>query len=117
MEAQSLGSIPWPTIDASLADLPIRVIVPIIVVEELDDLLHDRDADRKKKAREARRFMRSVHPGNKPPEPAPLPDNPNVTLEVLVDSDWRNRRSNNDAEIIDQALQVHRMTGRSAVGL
>jgi hypothetical protein len=38
---------------------------------------------------------------------------PLVTLELLVDSDWRRRRANNDAEIADQALDLHRITGRA----
>jgi hypothetical protein len=106
MEAEPLGTIDWPS------PAPIRLIVPILVVEELDNLLHDRDAARRKKARDARRVLMAVHPGNKPTEPEPLPGMlPLITLEVLVDNDWRQRRANNDAEIVDQALDLHRITG------
>jgi hypothetical protein len=31
---------------------------------------------------------------------------------VLLDGDWHQRRPNNDAEIIDQALSVRHMTGK-----
>jgi hypothetical protein len=31
---------------------------------------------------------------------------------VLLDGDWHQRRPNNDAEIIDQALSVREMTGK-----
>ena len=51
MEAEPLGTIDWPS------PAPVRLIVPILVVEELDDLLHDRDAARRKKARDARRVL------------------------------------------------------------
>jgi hypothetical protein len=106
MEAEPLATIDWPS------PAPVRLIVPILVVEELDNLLHDRDAARRKKARDARRVLLAVHPGNKPTEPAPLPGMlPLITLEVLVDNDWRQRRANNDAEIVDQALDLHRITG------
>jgi hypothetical protein len=51
-------------------------------------------------------------PATSPTEPAPLPGMlPLITLEVLVDNDWRQRRANNDAEIVDQALDLHRITG------
>lgn len=108
MEAEPLGTIDWPS------PAPVRLIVPILVVEELDNLLHDRDAARRKKARDARRVLMGVHPGNKPTEPAPLPGMlPLITLEMLVDNDWHMRRGNNDAEIVDQALDLHRLTGRA----
>jgi predicted ribonuclease YlaK len=88
--------------------------VPILVVEELDDLLHDRSGDRKLKARNATRALRDLH-HDKPTEPAPLPGPPGVTIEVLLDGDWHQRRPNNDAEIIDQALSVQDMTGKPTV--
>jgi hypothetical protein len=89
----------------------IRLIVPILVIEELDDLLHNRNGDRRLKARNATRALRDLHHA-RPTEPAALPAQPGVTIEVLLDGDWHQRRPNNDAEIIDQALSVREMTGR-----
>jgi hypothetical protein len=34
---------------------------------------------------------------------------------VLLASDWHQRRPNNDAEIIDQALQVRDLTGKTTL--
>jgi predicted ribonuclease YlaK len=75
----------WHSVHESMAVGSIRLIVPIIVIEELDEKLHDRDADRRKRARDAIRSLRSVHKTNRPTERAPLPDKPDVTLEILMD--------------------------------
>jgi predicted ribonuclease YlaK len=87
------------------------LIVPILVVEELDDLLHDRDGERRRKARAATRTLRDFH-GFKPTEPAALTGQTDVTIEVMLDGDWHQRRPNNDAEIIDQALEIGELTGQ-----
>jgi PIN domain-containing protein len=113
MEALPLSAITWPDLVGAANAGQIRVIVPILVVEELDELLHDRDAKRRDKARHARRFLWSLHSGTRPTEPSRLPDNQAITLEVAVDRSWRERSSDNDAEIIEQALQVYRLTGRA----
>jgi hypothetical protein len=34
-----------------------------------------------------------------------------VSAEVLLDCGWHQRQSNNDDEIIDQAVAVHELTG------
>ena len=52
MEGGRFTEVSWSSADASLATGQIRLIVPILVVEELDDLLDDRRGDRKQKARE-----------------------------------------------------------------
>ena len=101
----------WHSADPSLAEGGIRLIVPILVVEELDDLLHDRDGERRRRARAATRSLRELH-GFKPTEPAALTAQPDVTIEVLLDGDWHQRRPNNDGEIIDQAVQVSDLTGQ-----
>jgi hypothetical protein len=101
----------WHSVHESMSVGSIRLIVPIIVIEELDEKLHDRDADRRKRARDAIRSLRSVHRTNRPTERAPLPDKPGVTLEILMDELSHRRQPNNDAEIIDQALQLHQLTG------
>ena len=101
----------WRPIHDSMSVGAIRLIVPIIAIEELDEKLHDRDAERRKRARDAVRSLRSVHKTNRPTERAPLPDQPDVTLEILMEELSHKRLLNNDAEIIDQALQLHQLTG------
>jgi PIN domain len=110
MEGEPFRTFRWCALSPALASGPIRLIVPILVIEELDDLLHDRKGDRREKARAATRELWQLH-GTSPTDPAPLPGQADVTIEVLLDGDWHQRRPNNDAEIIDQALQVHQLTG------
>jgi len=111
MEGEPLVSFDWHSLDPSLAAKPVRLVVPILVVEELDDLLHDRQAERRQKARAATRTLLQLHQ-TRPTEPAVLPSQPDVTIEVMLDGDWHERRPNNDAEIIDQALALHELTGK-----
>jgi PIN domain len=102
---------PWHTAHPEMATGQIRLIVPIIVVEQLDELLHNRDGERKRKARDAVRALLSVHKTSKPTERAPLPGKPEVTLEIMVDEPWHKRLPVDDAEIIDQASRLHQITG------
>jgi hypothetical protein len=53
--------VPWSNADASLATGQIRLIVPILTVEELDELLHDRRGDRKRRARTVTRGLIPGH--------------------------------------------------------
>ena len=50
-----------------------------------------------------------------PAEPALLPGWPDVTIEVLLDDGWDERRPNNDAEIIDQAVAIKDLTGQPVI--
>lgn len=115
MEAEPFATLDWHGVHPVLSGIPIRLVVPILVIEELDDLLHDRNAERRQKARAATRALRELHK-TKPTEPAVLTEQPPgqqpVTIEVLMDGDWHQRRPNNDAEIIDQALMLQDLIGR-----
>ncbi|MGH3280992.1 MAG: PIN domain-containing protein [Trebonia sp.] len=114
MEGEPFLTFGWHALDPALASEPVRLILPILVIEELDDLLHDRNGDRRQKARAATRELWQLH-GARPTDPAPLPGQADVTIEVLLDGDWHQRRPSNDAEIIDQALQVHELTGNATL--
>jgi hypothetical protein len=50
MEGMPFRAFPWPaTVPEIAAEVPgphVRLIIPILVVEELDELMHHRDADR-----------------------------------------------------------------------
>jgi hypothetical protein len=101
----------WP----SKLGLPgnVRLVIPILVVEELDKLKDrsrtTRAGDRARRvARRLRELCAAVPPGH----PAALPMRPTVSIEVLVDDEWHARRPNNDGEIIDQALLVRDLTGQ-----
>jgi hypothetical protein len=81
-----------------------------VVVGELDDLLHDRDGDRRQKARAATRILWRLH-GSKPTEPAALLGKPDVTVEVLVPGSDHVPMADEDGEVIDQTAAVAEMTG------
>ncbi len=91
----------------------IRIVIPILVIEELDRL-KDRERTTKvgERARKVIKCLRDLHAGVQPGLPASIPKRNNVTIEVLLDSDWHQRRPNNDGEIIDQALHIQEMTGQ-----
>jgi hypothetical protein len=102
--------IDWPTM---LGVGPqVRLVVPILVVEELDGL-KDRERTSKNgdRARRVVQRLRDLFADVPPGQPAHLPKCTTVTIEILLDSDWHQRRPNHDGEIIDQALLVQDMTG------
>jgi hypothetical protein len=117
MEGPPFTSFDWaailPPLPAEVAALGPhqRLIVPILVIEELDNLMHDRDGGRRQRARETFRSLWELH-GPQPAAPASLPDQLATTIEVMLDGDWHRRRPSNDAEIIDQAVAVRQLTGR-----
>src|SRR5262249_19170020 len=92
----------------------VRLIVPVLVIEELDELKRDRDGARRQKARGVFRSLWGLH-GHAPTESVPLPEQSGVTIEVMLDGGWHQRRLNNDSEIIDQAVQVGELTGKPAI--
>lgn len=92
----------------------VRLVVPILVVEELDGI-KDRDGFGRagKRARKVLKRLREVSGQVSPGEPAPVRSG--VTVEVLVDDDWHQRRPNHDGEIIHQALALQAATGCQVV--
>jgi predicted ribonuclease YlaK len=89
------------------------LVVPVLVVEELDRL-KDREraskaADRSKRVlKRLRELCGAVSLGH----PAPIPTRVGTTIEVLVDDDWHERRPNNDDEIIHQVQYIGALTGK-----
>lgn len=100
--------VDWST----LLDIPphIRIVIPIVVVEELDELKdlerRNRAGDRSRRVLRRLRDLGSAHAG----QAVPIRDK--VTVEVLLDDDWHQRRPNHDGEIIDQAKRLTAATGR-----
>lgn len=109
MEGPLFTRFSWHDLDGIAPGSSIRLIVPAVVLEELDDLKRHRDGRQKTKARQVLAALWDLHKP-KPAEPAPLPEQPDVTIEVLLDDDWHQRRPNNDGEIIDQAVMVGELT-------
>lgn len=90
---------------------PVRLIIPILVVEELDRL---KDSERTTKAGDkARRVLKVLRELCRTLDPAvPAPVRTGTTVEVFLDDDWHLRRSIPDAEIIEQALSIESLTGK-----
>jgi hypothetical protein len=88
----------------------VRVVVPVLVIEELDE--HKRGRDRVQgRARSVLHRLWELH-GADASQAVALPGRRPVTIEVLTDDSWHVRRPVNDNEIIERALAVAEITGR-----
>jgi uncharacterized protein with PIN domain len=114
MEGIFFTEYDWHALDAALAGESVRLVVPILVIEEFDVLKRTRDRHQKADAKAVLRSLWALH-GTKPTFPASLPQAADVTIEVYLDGDWHKRRDNNDGEIIDQALAVRELTGQQVI--
>lgn len=92
---------------------PVRLIVPILVIEELDALRRDRDERVHKRARSVLSRLWELH-GGSPTRPVALPGK-QVTVEVFLDDPWHVRRPVNDDEIIERAQAIEAITGKAAL--
>jgi len=93
-----LHCVPLEDIDWSfVASGPVRMVVPLRVVEELDDKKRDRNSDI---ARTARQRVRWLHDTLVPSDgPAPLKGS--ATIEVFVPGGYRNEQPSADTEILE----------------
>jgi hypothetical protein len=114
VEGVFFAAFDWHALDGSLKDGPVRLILPSLVVEELDNLKRYRDGRVRDRARSVLSTLWELHRPS-PTEPVTLPGRPDTTIEVLLDGDWHRRRPNNDGEIIDQAVAVRELTGRPVI--
>jgi len=113
MEGVFFTDFDWHLLDPSPQGA-VRLVVPSLVMEELDDLKRHRDGRQKA---QARRVLTALWDLNRtaPAEPAALLGRADVTIEVLLDGGWHRRMPNNDGEIIDQALSLRELTGQPVI--
>lgn len=91
---------------------PVRLVVPVLVVEELDELKRARGRVQE----QARSVLRQLWElNNDGRQAAMIPGGRPVTVEVLVDDSWHVRRPVNDNEIIERALHVGEITGKDVI--
>src|SRR4029079_17449436 len=91
----------------------VRVVVPIIVVEEIDKV---RGFDRGKAQSRARQVTKDLRQlVRQVPSGLAAQLRPKVTIQAFPDDDWHQRHSNNDSEIIDQALLIQELTGKEVL--
>jgi hypothetical protein len=114
MEGVFFTDFDWHLLHPSLNADAVRLVVPSLVVEELDDLKRDRDGRKKAKGRRVLTALWDLHRAA-PAEPAVLPGRADVTIEVLLDGGWHRRMPNHDGEIIDQALSLRELTGQPVI--
>jgi hypothetical protein len=103
IEGEFFTEFGWRSLDGVPAEGPVRLVVPITVVDELDDLKRDRNPRASGRARSVLRELRELH-GPAPLAAAELKGRPGVTMEVFLDDSWHERRPDTDAEIIDRAV-------------
>src|ERR1035441_1385373 len=108
VEGGALADINWHELVGIAVDETARLVVPILVVEELDELKRQRDVARMSRARQALRSLWEL-PGDRA---GVMQVGPRVTLEVLLDDPWHTRMPVADVEIVDRASYLHEITGR-----
>ena len=91
---------------------PVRLVVPVLVVEELDELKWGRDRVQDRARSVLRRLWELNSDGQ---QAAVIPGSRPVTVEVLVDDSWHVRRPVNDNEIIERALYVREITNKDVI--
>jgi hypothetical protein len=110
MEGDLFTEAKWEGVDPNYEGGRIRLIIPILVIEELDELKVNRDGDRRARARRVIRELWDLHKGA-PLRPAPLPKHPQTTIEVFLDDGWSGQWPGNDGEIIAQACGLATLFG------
>jgi PIN domain len=90
-------------------NLPVRLVVPLLVVDELDGQKRHPNGDVRKAARSILRELRKLPRTSADPVADVLQLNNRVTVEILLDERGHMRLGDNDAEIIDRAIYVQRL--------
>jgi hypothetical protein len=114
IEGVYFTEVDWRALDGITSAEPVRLVVPIAVIDELDGLKRDRNARVSDRARSVLRALWELH-GPSPLTAVQLRGRSAVTVEVLLDDSWHERHSNTDAEIIDRAVYTGELTGRSVL--
>lgn len=110
MHCQPPDLIDW--VSLAKADA-VRLVVPLVVVEELDRKQHEGSQAMAKRARSALRALDGIMKDTDPGAAALVPGRPGVTLEVLMDEAEHTRRASADAEIIERAVLLAQITSAS----
>ena len=100
-----------------MSGLPIRLVVPLVVVEELDAQKRHQNGKVRQAAREILRHLRDLQRVSTDAFVDVLRLNDRVTVEILFDDRAHVRLPVNDAEIIDRAVYLRSLfpTGRRVI--
>ncbi|MGH3826905.1 MAG: PIN domain-containing protein [Pseudonocardiaceae bacterium] len=107
MHYHRLGEIPWAEV---LGVAPVRIILPICVIDELDNKKYAGSDRMSRRADLAVRALRQYSAGLRPGSAATLPDG--TTLEVFLDDPGHARMANPDEELRSRCMLLQRATGR-----
>ena len=113
LEGAYFTELDWQSVAGAGAGDLVRLVVPVLVIEELDD--HKRGRDRvQSRAKSVLRQLWELN-GGSASNAAALPGPRPVTIEVLTNDSWHIRRPVNDNEIIERALAVGEITKRDVI--
>jgi hypothetical protein len=93
----------------------VKVIVPLVVIDELDELSY-RSTETGPKARQALKHLQELRKDRPPDDPVPMkPGEKGATIQLLVDRPGHVRRGNRDLEFLDHADYVSAVTDTKLV--
>jgi hypothetical protein len=113
IEGEYFDQFDWHSFERVAQNQSARLIIPILVVEELDVKKTDRNSRVSSRARSVLRRLWELHRGD-PAQPADIPGRA-ATVEVFLDDAWHIRRPVNDDEIVQRAVAVKEITGQDVL--
>jgi hypothetical protein len=113
IEGMYFDQFSWHSLEGVAQGEPVRLIIPVLVIEELDAKKRDRNGRVSGRARSVLRQLWELHGGD-PTQPAALPGRA-TTAEVFLDDAWHVRRPVNDDEVVERAVTIREITGRSTL--
>jgi hypothetical protein len=110
IEGPDFTTFGWQELACVPATHAVTLVVPILVIEELDELKRHRSSRVQQKARGTLRELWRLH-GSAPLDAASLAGQA-TTIEVFTDDPWHARRPVPDDEIVDRAAAIRDIIGR-----
>lgn len=101
MHHQPPEAIDWPAVAKGRA---VRIVVPLVVVDELDRKQHEGSKEMSQRARRALRALDRMLDGTQPGAATPVPGRPGASIEVLLDEAGHRREASADEEIIERSI-------------
>lgn len=102
--AEPIDTLPWPDIVGN--DTDVHVVIPLIVIDELDKSKRHNNKALQRAARHSLRWLESLKRGND----GPSSSLDVATIEILADSPRHSRVEDPDYEILDRAALLECLT-------
>ncbi|WP_329311074.1 PIN domain-containing protein [Streptomyces sp. NBC_01262] len=110
MHYQPPDAIEWAKLVKASA---VRLVVPLVVVDELDRKQHEGSEKMAQRARRALQELDKILDGTQPGEAAPLPERAGVSIEFLMDEPGHRREASADDEVIERSVLLAQIIGGS----